>query len=522
MDPAKWYTFKITVSDEVITMDIYDKSNGYTLAGSVSLNQDNTTLPNLLDPYNVWFDMWGSDDLINTAKLTVCLDNIVITEGTYEDLLTGTVSKDSGSGSAGSQLGVVYQDDFEDFDLDERYSSKAFSASDLANGSVVTRDIKAGGGNKYLQLGAQNGASSSDTARIRLKGTDSVNGTYTVEWDYNTQGNHRFDVYLRANGAIRITVTEELNPTIRVLASAAVPGKMESAVGTTVLKTDHWYTFKASVTDESLTLEVFDKEKDNLLVETLSIVQDASTLATLLGDSVIWFDMWGYSDLKKTEPAVVALDNINIVRGAYEGLLNAEAEVGSVTPVTGDGLGSDIDLYDHECPSKKMLDVYINAWYHEAVDYALTNKLMNGFNAVTFGTAGTLTRAQVVQVLYNKEGQPAVSGSHGFTDVPASQWYNNAVTWGTKNKVMSGYGGGKFGPEDTVTIEQVAVILWNYAGDPAVTGNAETVGPHSGWAANALGWAVQTGLLNGMPYELVTDGATRAQTAQMLMNYLSK
>ena len=79
---------------------------------------------------------------------------------------------------------------------------------------------------------------------------------------------------------------------------------------------------------------------------------------------------------------------------------------------------------NHEatCQSKAMTDVDKNAWYHEAVDYALANGIMGGYNATTFGPNDTLSRAMVVQILYNKEGKPAISGKHDFTDVPADQW----------------------------------------------------------------------------------------------------
>lgn len=166
-------------------------------------------------------------------------------------------------------------------------------------------------------------------------------------------------------------------------------------------------------------------------------------------------------------------------------------------------------------------DVKSDDWFSGAVDFVVNNKLMSGYSTDHFGPDDSLSRAMVAQILYNKEGQPAVSGDHGFSDVPAAQWFNNAVAWGTQKGVMSGYGDGKFGPEDTVTIEQIAVILWNYSGNPAFSAAADGVGAHSDWAANGLGWAVEKGLLNGVPYQAVTDGATRAQTAQILTNYLS-
>ena len=166
-------------------------------------------------------------------------------------------------------------------------------------------------------------------------------------------------------------------------------------------------------------------------------------------------------------------------------------------------------------------DVKVGDWFYDAVAYATANGIMSGYSADKFGPNDTLNRAMVVQVLYNKEGQPDLGGAkHSFSDVPASQWYNNAVTWGSSRGVVSGYGGGVFKPEDAVTIEQVAVILWNYSNTPAGYGDPNKAGSHSDWAANALKWAVEKGILNNVPFTNATEKATRAQTAQMLTNYL--
>lgn len=178
---------------------------------------------------------------------------------------------------------------------------------------------------------------------------------------------------------------------------------------------------------------------------------------------------------------------------------------------------------NHSCPAAAMTDVVGDAWYHAAVDWVLNNGVMSGFSADSFGPEATLTRAQVVQVLYNKEGQPALNGqTHSFSDVPAGQWYNNAITWASARGVVSGYGGGVFKPDDPVTLEQVFVILWNYVGNPPLTGDADAVGLHSDWAGNAIGWAQAEGLLDNLPFKLVIDPANRAQTAQVLMNLARK
>lgn len=173
----------------------------------------------------------------------------------------------------------------------------------------------------------------------------------------------------------------------------------------------------------------------------------------------------------------------------------------------------------HNCAAAAMADVPANAWYHKAVDWAIIHGVMSGFSATSFGPDQTLTRAQVVQVLYNKEGKPALNGqTNAFTDVPDGRWYTNAITWAGGRGIVSGYGGGVFKPDDPVTLEQVFVILWNCEGNPPLTGDADAVGPHSEWAGNAIGWAQAVGLMDGMPFDRVTDPATRAQTAQMLMN----
>ncbi len=181
---------------------------------------------------------------------------------------------------------------------------------------------------------------------------------------------------------------------------------------------------------------------------------------------------------------------------------------------------SDAKLYTIQWCGSIFSDVATDAWYHRAVHYAVDNGIMGGYGEGKFGPTDTLSRAMVVQMLYNKVGQPKISGKHGFKDVPADQWFNNAVTWGTKNGVMGGYGDGKFGPNDNVTIEQIAVILWNYSGNPAFDAELGAVGSHSGWATNALTWATDMGILHGVNFKNATDNATRAQAAQMLTNYL--
>ena len=107
-------------------------------------------------------------------------------------------------------------------------------------------------------------------------------------------------------------------------------------------------------------------------------------------------------------------------------------------------------------------DVDPASGYYEAIRYAYENNLMNGTSATAFSPNGTTSRAMIVTILYRLEGQPAVAAG-SFTDVAAGQYYTSAVAWASQNGIVEGYGNGAFGPNDAITREQLAVILYRYA-----------------------------------------------------------
>lgn len=182
-------------------------------------------------------------------------------------------------------------------------------------------------------------------------------------------------------------------------------------------------------------------------------------------------------------------------------------------------------LEEENCPSRAFSDLDTGAWYHEAVDYVLSKGLMNGYADGTFRPNSALTRAQFVQILYNQAGRPAVTGRAPFTDVAPDAWCAPAVAWAAERGIAGGYGGGRFGPDEPVTREQLAVMLWRYAGSPAAAGqeldfsDADRAG---GYAREALRWAVQTGVMNGKTGGVLDPKgfATRAQAASMLRNFM--
>ena len=168
-------------------------------------------------------------------------------------------------------------------------------------------------------------------------------------------------------------------------------------------------------------------------------------------------------------------------------------------------------------------DVAADAWYAEAAVYCRDNGLMNGTTATTFSPNATMTRAQLCAVLYRMAGSPEMTGRDAFTDTPDGAWYEDAILWAVRNRIMSGYTASTFGPHDPVTREQLAAILWRYAGSPAAEAGAAYTDEDSiaSWAVTAVDWAWTYGFINGM-----SDGsfrtagrATRAQVAAILMRY---
>lgn len=184
----------------------------------------------------------------------------------------------------------------------------------------------------------------------------------------------------------------------------------------------------------------------------------------------------------------------------------------------------------HACPSLAFTDLSTGAWYHEAVDYVLAGGLMGGYGGGRFGPNEQLSRAQLCQILYNREGKPAVSEASPFSDVADGVWYAEAVVWAGAGGIVGGYGDGKFGPDDPLTREQLAVMLYRYAryqGMEAVTLEENLIGfadgdQVSGFAVQAMNWAVGRGIVGGYDDNTLRPGdpATRAQAAQMLKSFI--
>ena len=203
-----------------------------------------------------------------------------------------------------------------------------------------------------------------------------------------------------------------------------------------------------------------------------------------------------------------------------------------IIPATG---GSTVCPGGPSCPSYGFSDVAgPSDWSHEGIDYCVRRSLMVGTGAGTFSPGMNCSRAQIVQILYNLSGDKTDYGNYylPFTDVAPGAWYYDAVAWAYDNDVVSGTSATTFAPNDVITREQMAVILYGYTAEfaPEFTGNAASLntfpdaGSVANWAYTAMSWAVGNGLISGMgsggvSYLAPQGSATRAQASAIIMRY---
>ncbi len=189
-----------------------------------------------------------------------------------------------------------------------------------------------------------------------------------------------------------------------------------------------------------------------------------------------------------------------------------------------------IDDHNHGVVSLPFTDVREGDWFYDPVCYVYSQGLMTGTSATTFEPNTPLSRAMLVAVLHRLEGSPAASGSD-FTDVADGDWYAQAVNWAASVGVVNGFDDGTFQPNAAITREQMAAILRNYAAykglDVTATGDLSTYSDAasvSDWAKESVTWAVGEHLISGVTDDTLAPQAcaTRAQVAAILQRYLSE
>ena len=199
-------------------------------------------------------------------------------------------------------------------------------------------------------------------------------------------------------------------------------------------------------------------------------------------------------------------------------------------PDNTDNTGKPEDPADPEQPGDQIVsftDVSTDDWFAEAVKYVSDHGLMKGTDASTFSPQETTTRGMIVTMLYRLEREPEVSGS-SFSDVSSGAYYEKAVAWAVKNGIVTGYGDGTFGPNDNITREQMATLLYRYASFKGcdMTPSADLsryadASQISGYAADAMRWANAESLINGTTDTALSPqgNATRAEVATLMMRF---
>lgn len=182
-----------------------------------------------------------------------------------------------------------------------------------------------------------------------------------------------------------------------------------------------------------------------------------------------------------------------------------------------------------ETTKLNFTDVKESDWFFKGVEYVVDKGIMSGVSENEFAPSGKLTRAMLVQMLYNMESRPACDAENAFIDVPVGQWYTDAVIWANDAKIVSGMGEGLFAPNMEITREQMVAMLYNYAKykgyDVTASADLSTFADNasvSAWAQPAMQWAVAEGYISGMgDNQLAPQGtATRAEIASVIMRFM--
>ena len=184
-----------------------------------------------------------------------------------------------------------------------------------------------------------------------------------------------------------------------------------------------------------------------------------------------------------------------------------------------------------KCTTVSFPDLDSTAWYHEHTDYVISHGLMNGNEKGLFEPEGTVTRSQMVTLLWNLQNKPQVDSRMAYSDVASDSWYAEAIRWATSEGIVSGCGDGSFGPEDNITREQMATMIYQYEkkyGDGGFTGNWMFRMPFndldqvSEWAYEAVAWCYTRDVITGKDNDIMDPQgqATRAEMAAILRKYL--
>ena len=309
--------------------------------------------------------------------------------------------------------------------------------------------------------------------------------------------------------------TQPLEACIAAHDETAVHGSL-NAVSESLLPGAKTHTVSVTVTaDNASTNGLQTVRFDADALKLVSAYSDADVFSTKLEDGVLTL---GYAS-KTAIPAGAAVATLTFAVNTdkdSEVAFTAEEE-GQTKPETTE------TVTVPGCPSGKYEDLSADKWYHEAVDEVIRAGYMNGVDEAHFAPYANTTRAQLITVLYRMAGSPAVEGSNPFTDVKQDSYYADAVVWAAANGIVKGVSADTFQPGAPVSRQDMVTFLARYAKLQGVSvrgasledfADAAEVAPY---AAEAMAWAVENGILNGADGKLLpAANASRVQIAAVL------
>ena len=335
-------------------------------------------------------------------------------------------------------------------------------------------------------------------------------GTVMQIWDYANKSAQMQYVIQSYNGGYRFVPTNQ----DRVRGVDLKDGKVQDnqpiivyQVGSKDNKAQTW-TFEKVATSISMNVSSAVVRKGE--TKQLSVKLNPTDVAN---KSVKW---------TTSNSQIATVSSTGVVKGIKEGKV-------TITATTTDG--SNKKATCNVTITLPFKDLSPSDWEYSAVEYMYNRKYISGTSATTFSPNMKLTRGMLVTILHNMEGKPYVAGKCKFPDVQNTQeYYYNAIKWASSNKIVSGYNNGKFGPNDNITREQLAVILWKYS---KYKGTYKTVKADyskftdskniSSFAKEGMNWAVGAGVITGSNKKLNPQGyATRSEAVSMIYKYCTK
>ncbi len=355
-------------------------------------------------------------------------------------------------------------------------------------------------------------AQTGDTVNNLASSDDGSNTAYTVTLNYG-YGNKTITVKTNT-----ITLPTASRPGYRFLGWADTSGNIYRAGNTVDIKTDTTFTaqwHKNASPAPSYSVSTPTAANGTVTVSPSSAQKNAMVTITVKPDTGYQLAGLTVTDANGNRLTLTQKSDTQYTFTMPASKVTVEATFEEIPQV-------------HVCPAEKFTDVDTTQWYHEAIDYVIEAGMMNGVAADKFAPNSTTTRGMIVTILYRLEGEPAVAGASAFTDVESGAWYADPIAWAAAKGVVNGTSATTFDPNDPITREQMAAILYRYASykgyDVAEKANLSSytdAGQISAYATDAMAWANAQGLITGVTKTTLEPqgNATRAQVATLLMRF---